>query len=1065
MAGLEVCTKHNMVAYLDKNEGTAEFHEVMDSLTRSSIYYALTVSSVVSTSFVEQFWTSAKSKTVNNISYIDAIVAGKPVSISEASIRSDLFNDADGIDSMSNQAIFDAIQLMGYEGDLNVLTFNKALFSPQWKFLFHTMNHCISSKSTSWDQIPTNIATAMICLTTNQKYNFSKLIFDGMKRNLADTKKFVMYPRFLQISLANQLKDVPVPLDNFPLLSLTKKVLTFMVKKGKNFSGKVTPLFASMLVPPPQEEGEISERPSKTQPIPSPTHISEDHGKPQPVNSPIPTPTHVSAEHGDDQSLRPKSPTPIVDSNPETSGGNQGGQSSNDASLSGNEVGLTIQIVYDLCMSLCQQVSAQAKQIKRLKAQVKKLKKDASPVINHHRACMRAVKIKKQQKEMGLSKQMRKVFKQGRNVKSSKKSSKGASNVQSEDNWVDLDEDIVDVDDKTEDEVNLDVVLGQSDVEGLITAVSEGTVKVSEGTNRVSQSTDRVIQSTGNEDQSTDADQGTDREDQSTVKPSASADKVVKGTDGEVEGTEDKQVKGTDEQEIESTDGQEQSTDKQEVKGTDDDELDDATQITKTNSDDETIAQLLVSLSQKRLKLKEKEKGVEIKDVDGVEKPRTTSTRSVLTLKPLPKIDPSDKGKKKIVENEADDSDSESDDITTTEKKFKQLANDEELARKLQADLQEEMEQKSKKEEVESVVAIKEMYDEVQAGIEDDALFAAKLQEEEREEYTIEERARFLQETIVAQRKFKSEQRSAEIRSRPPTKSQLRNLMMTYLKNMVGYKHFQLKSKTFEEIQVLYETHKKSIQDFVPIGSEEDERQVLKEFESPKAEVKQEEHEVYVRKRPGRRLKMKARKRSKWQKTDSDVEDEENLKAFLQIIPNEDEEINYEVLDKRYLIINWESKFYHIDSHGVECIFYKIFRSDGSSRWFKSVAEMITKFDRMDLEELNALVMKRFLNTSPTGIDLILWGDLRIMFGEDVEDGIWRNQEKWILKSWNFYENCEVYILQLEDGTELFLLAERRYPLTKETLKRMTDLKLVAEFASESAYNLLRFIQMQIDEE
>ncbi|GJV34469.1 putative ribonuclease H-like domain-containing protein [Tanacetum coccineum] len=64
--------------------------------------------------------------------YITAKVAGKPVSISEASIRSDLlFDDADGIDSLPNQAIFDAIQLMGYEGDLIVLTFNKALFSPQ----------------------------------------------------------------------------------------------------------------------------------------------------------------------------------------------------------------------------------------------------------------------------------------------------------------------------------------------------------------------------------------------------------------------------------------------------------------------------------------------------------------------------------------------------------------------------------------------------------------------------------------------------------------------------------------------------------------------------------------------------------------------------------------------------------------------------------------------------------------------------------------------------------------------------------------------------------------------
>ncbi|GJU48351.1 putative ribonuclease H-like domain-containing protein [Tanacetum coccineum] len=71
------------------------------------------------------------SRTVNNISYIDAIVAGKPVTISEASIRSDLlFDDADGIDTLNNQAIFDTIQLMG-------------------------------SKRTSWDQIPTNIATAI----------------------------------------------------------------------------------------------------------------------------------------------------------------------------------------------------------------------------------------------------------------------------------------------------------------------------------------------------------------------------------------------------------------------------------------------------------------------------------------------------------------------------------------------------------------------------------------------------------------------------------------------------------------------------------------------------------------------------------------------------------------------------------------------------------------------------------------------------------------------------------------------------------------------------------------
>ncbi|GJR86736.1 hypothetical protein Tco_0210747 [Tanacetum coccineum] len=172
MAVLDSCPKHNMVAYLEKTEGNVEFHEIIDFLKRSSIHYALTVSPVVSTTFVEQFWTSAKSKTINNVRHITAKVAGKAVSISEASIRSDLlFDNADGIDTLPNQAIFDAIQQMG-------------------------------SKSTSWDQVPTNIATAVICLTSNQKYNFSKLIFNGMIRHLDAKKKFVMYP-----GTDNQEKD------------------------------------------------------------------------------------------------------------------------------------------------------------------------------------------------------------------------------------------------------------------------------------------------------------------------------------------------------------------------------------------------------------------------------------------------------------------------------------------------------------------------------------------------------------------------------------------------------------------------------------------------------------------------------------------------------------------------------------------------------------------------------------------------------------------------------------------------------------------------------------------
>ncbi|GKA38723.1 hypothetical protein Tco_0731274 [Tanacetum coccineum] len=116
----------------------------------------------------------------------------------------------------------------------------------------------------------------------------------------------------------------------------------------------------------------------------------------------------------------------------------------------------------------------------------------------------------------------------------------------------------------------------------------------------------------------------------------------------------------------------------------------------------------------------------------------------------------------------------------------------------------------------------------------------------------------------------------------------------------------------------MYERQKKSVQDFVPIGSAKEEEfikkmneketdedtsnkeKVLEEPDNTKVEVKQEGHEDSTRKRPGIRLKMKATKKSKRQKIDSDLEEEEQLKAFLMIVPDEEEIIDYEVLEKRF---------------------------------------------------------------------------------------------------------------------------------------------------------------------
>ncbi|GJZ04160.1 hypothetical protein Tco_0537435 [Tanacetum coccineum] len=121
-------------------------------------------------------------------------------------------------------------------------------------------------------------------------------------------------------------------------------------------------------------------------------------------------------------------------------------------------------------------------------------------------------------------------------------------------------------------------------------------------------------------------------------------------------------------------------------------------------------------------------------------------------------------------------------------------------------------------------------------------ILAEKIQQEEREQYSIEDKAKFLHDTIAAQRKFLAEQRYDAIRNKPPTKSQLRNQMITYLKHVTNKKHAELKSKSFKEIQVLYERYKKQDQTFVAIGSEEDERAIKKMNE--KAANKEKDHKA-----------------------------------------------------------------------------------------------------------------------------------------------------------------------------------------------------------------------------
>ncbi|GJZ69843.1 hypothetical protein Tco_0633393 [Tanacetum coccineum] len=155
MANLEFCDTHNMVAYLHKTEGSECFHQIVDFLNTSHIKYALTENPTIHVSLIQQFRQTAAANTLDSGEVqITATIYGKVKLVSEAFIRRHLkLEDSDGITTLPNTEIFEQLTLMG-------------------------------PTKTVWEQFSSNIATAIICLATNRTFNFSKMIFEGMVKNL-----------------------------------------------------------------------------------------------------------------------------------------------------------------------------------------------------------------------------------------------------------------------------------------------------------------------------------------------------------------------------------------------------------------------------------------------------------------------------------------------------------------------------------------------------------------------------------------------------------------------------------------------------------------------------------------------------------------------------------------------------------------------------------------------------------------------------------------------------------------------------------------------------------------
>ncbi|GJW41364.1 hypothetical protein Tco_0067209 [Tanacetum coccineum] len=181
--------------------------------------------------------TPYKAKTINGEQQLHALVDGKKIIITESSGRRDLqLADEEGVDCLPNSTIF----------------------------LTTYIDECLRPKTTAWNEFSSTMASVIICLATNQKFNFSKYIFETMARNLDNlSSKILMYPR-------------------------------------KGFSGRVTPLIQTMMVQNQSLMGEGSAIP--TDPYHTPNFI-------QPSPQPQKTQKPRKPKRKDTQVPQPSDPT------------------------------------------------------------------------------------------------------------------------------------------------------------------------------------------------------------------------------------------------------------------------------------------------------------------------------------------------------------------------------------------------------------------------------------------------------------------------------------------------------------------------------------------------------------------------------------------------------------------------------------------------------------------------------------------------------------------------------------------------------------------------------------
>nr|GEV71814.1 hypothetical protein [Tanacetum cinerariifolium] len=226
------------------------------------------------------------------------------------------------------------------------------------------------------------------------------------------------------------------------------------------------------------------------------------------------------------------------------------------------------------------------------------------------------------------------------------------------------------------------------------------------------------------------------------------------------------------------------------------------------------------------------------------------------------------------------------------------------------------------------------------------------------EEFFEVQKARLLVELIKKRKKHFADLRAQGKKNKPPTKTQVKSQMYTYLKHMGGYKQSHLKGRSFDEIKKLFDREMTKVNDFIAMDSEAQESSIKRIAEHLESDI------------------------SKKQKVDKNVkpviDDSEELKKCMEIVLDDGDEVFIEAT----LIYSISPTIidYKIHKEGKKN-YFKIIRADGNFQVYQTFKKMFKNFNREDLEVLWAIVKDRFKKEKPVDdMDNLLFRSLKTMF-------------------------------------------------------------------------------------